>query len=62
MNDDKFYQAALAVVVLFIAGVFLKLARPVLIPFILAVFLSYIVDPALTFTARPKCDLGELSE
>ncbi|MBN2265252.1 MAG: AI-2E family transporter, partial [Candidatus Aminicenantes bacterium] len=55
MTDDKFLQAALAIVVLFIAGVFLKLARPVLIPFILAVFLSYIVDPALTFLTRCRC-------
>ncbi len=55
MEDNKFFKAALAVVVLFIAGVVLKLARPVLIPFILAVFLSYIIDPALTLLARCRC-------
>lgn len=55
MDDSKFLRAALALVALFVAGVFLKLAQPVLIPFILAVFLSYIVDPALTLLTRCRC-------
>jgi AI-2 transport protein TqsA len=55
LDEDKFLKAAIAVVVLFIVGVVLKLARPVLIPFILAVFLSYIIDPALTFLTRCRC-------
>lgn len=55
MNDDKFFKGALAIVLLFVAGVVLKLARPVLIPFILAVFLSYIIDPILTFLTRCRC-------
>jgi AI-2 transport protein TqsA len=55
MNEDKFFKAALAVVVLFVVGVVLKLARPILIPFILAVFLSYIIDPALTFLTGCRC-------
>jgi predicted PurR-regulated permease PerM len=55
VNDDKYFQGALALVLLFVAGVVLKLARPVLIPFILAVFLSYIIDPALTFLTRCRC-------
>ena len=55
MNDDRFFKAALAIVLLFVVGVVLKLARPVLIPFILAVFLSYIIDPALTFLTRCRC-------
>ena len=55
MDEDRFYKAAVAVVVLFVAVVVLKLARPVLIPFILAVFLSYIIDPALTFLTRCRC-------
>ena len=59
MDEDRFYKAATAVVVLFVAGVFLKLARPVLIPFILAVFLSYIIDPALTFLTRCRCPRRE---
>jgi AI-2 transport protein TqsA len=55
VDENKFLKAALAIVVLFIAGVVLKLARPVLIPFILAVFLSYIIDPALNFLSRCRC-------
>jgi predicted PurR-regulated permease PerM len=55
VSDDKFYKAALAIVLLFTACVVLKLARPVLIPFILAVFLSYIIDPVLAFLSRCRC-------
>jgi predicted PurR-regulated permease PerM len=55
VSDDKFYKAALAIVLLFAACVVLKLARPVFIPFILAVFLSYIIDPALAFLTRRRC-------
>lgn len=55
MDEERFLKAAIAVVVLFIVGVVLKLARPVLIPFILAVFLSYIIDPLLTFLTGCRC-------
>ena len=55
MDEDQYYQAAVAVIVLFVVGVVLKLARPVLIPFILAVFLSYIIEPVLTFLTRCRC-------
>ncbi len=55
MNDDRFFKGALAIVLLFAVGVILKLARPVFIPFILAVFLSYLIDPALTFLTRCRC-------
>ena len=55
MSDDKFFKGALAIVLLFVACVVMKLARPVLIPFILAVFLSYIIDPVLTFLTRCRC-------
>lgn len=60
MNEDRFLKAALAFVVLFVAGVVLKLARPVLVPFVLAVFLSYIVDPALAFLCR-RCRFPKFS-
>ena len=59
MDEDRFFKAAIAVVVLFVVGVVLKLARPVLVPFILAVFLSYIIDPALTFLTRYRCPRRE---
>ena len=55
MDDNKYFKAALGIVVLFIAGYVLKIARPVLIPFILAVFLSFIIDPALTFLTKCRC-------
>jgi len=55
VNEDRFFKAAIAIVLLFVAGFVLKLARPVLLPFTLAVFLSYIVDPALTFLTRCRC-------
>jgi predicted PurR-regulated permease PerM len=55
VDEDRFLKAAIAVIVLFVVGVVLKLARPVLIPFILAVFLSYIIDPALTFLTGCRC-------
>ena len=55
MDEDRFLKSAIAVVVLFVVGVVLKLAQPVLIPFILAVFLSYIIDPALTFLTKCRC-------
>jgi AI-2 transport protein TqsA len=55
VDDNKYFKAALAVVVLFIAGYVLKIARPVLIPFILAVFLSFLIDPALDLLTRCRC-------
>jgi AI-2 transport protein TqsA len=55
LDEDRFLKAAIAVIVLFVVGVVLKLARPVLIPFILAVFLSYIIDPVLTFLTGCRC-------
>jgi predicted PurR-regulated permease PerM len=55
LDEGRFFRAAIAVIVLFVVGVVLKLARPVLIPFILAVFLSYIIDPALTFLTGCRC-------
>ena len=55
MDEDRFFKAATAIIVLFVAGVVLKLARPILIPFVLAVFLSYIIDPPLTFLTRCRC-------
>jgi len=59
LDEDRFFKAAIAVVVLFVVGVVLKLARPILIPFILAVFLSYIIDPALTFLTKCRCPRRE---
>ena len=55
MDDNRYFRIALGVLVLVIAGFVIKLARPVLIPFILAVFLSFLIDPVLTFLTRCRC-------
>ncbi|MHB8095642.1 MAG: AI-2E family transporter [Candidatus Aminicenantales bacterium] len=54
MEDLKFLKFSAAFVVLFLTGVVLKLARPVLFPFFLALFISYIIGPALDFLTRRK--------
>jgi AI-2 transport protein TqsA len=59
LDEDRFLKGAIAVILLFVVGVVLKLARPVLIPFILAVFLSYIIDPVLTVLTRCRCPRPE---
>jgi AI-2 transport protein TqsA len=55
VDDNRYFRIALGVLVLFIAGLVVKLARPVLIPFILAVFLSFLIDPVLTLLTRCRC-------
>lgn len=54
-DESRALKFGLAIILLFAAGFVLKLARPVLVPFILAVFLSYILDPALTFLTGCRC-------
>lgn len=54
-DENRALKIGLAIILLFAAGFVLKLARPVLVPFILAVFLSYILDPALTFLTGCRC-------
>lgn len=54
-SGDRLFKAAAAFIVLFVVGIFLKIARPVLLPFVLAFFLSYIVDPVLAFLCRKRC-------
>ncbi len=54
MDDSRFVKVSFGIVVLFILGVFLKLAKPVIFPFLLAVFISYLLDPVLEFLTRRK--------
>ena len=54
MQGNKVITACLVIVVIFIAGVVLRLAKPVLFPFFLAIFLSFILSPALDFMTRLK--------
>ncbi len=52
MDEDRSLRAAIAIIVLFAAAVFLKAAKPVLFPFLLAVFVSYLLDPPLALLDR----------
>lgn len=54
MESNKVTTASLLLIVVFIIGVVLKLARPVLFPFFLAIFLSFTLYPVLDFLTRFK--------
>lgn len=54
MEDNKVTTASLILIVIFIVGVVLRLAKPVLFPFFLAIFLSFILYPALDFLTKIK--------
>ena len=52
MQGSKMTAAFLGLIVIFIGGVVLRLAKPVLFPFFLAIFLSFILYPVLDFSNR----------
>lgn len=54
MESNRITTASLIIVVVFITGVVLKLARPVLFPFFLAIFLAFTLSPILDFLTRFK--------
>lgn len=54
MDKNRFVKFGVGIVVLFLLGVFLKLAASVLIPFALALLFSFAVSPALDFLVRRK--------
>ena len=54
MESNRVTTASLLIVVIFIIGVVLKIARPVLFPFFLAIFLSFTLSPVLDFLTRFK--------
>lgn len=54
MQGNKVITACLVIVVIFIGGVVLQQASPVLFPFFLAVFLSFILYPVQDFLTRIK--------
>jgi AI-2 transport protein TqsA len=54
MKENKVVVACLVIIVIFIVGVVLRLAKPVLFPFVLAIFLSFVLSPALDFMNRLK--------
>ena len=54
MDKNRFVKFGVGIVVLFLLGVFLKLAKPILIPFCLALLFAFAVAPALDFLVRRK--------
>lgn len=54
MDKNRWLRIGLAILVLFLAGVFLRLARSILIPFALALLFAFAVSPALDFLVCRK--------
>lgn len=54
MQGSKVAVACLVIIVIFICGVLLRLAKPVLFPLFLAIFLSFILSPILDVLTRFK--------
>ena len=54
MDRTRWVRIGVGFVVLFLLGVFLKLARPILVPFALALLFAFAVSPALAFLVRRK--------
>jgi predicted PurR-regulated permease PerM len=54
MRENKIVVLCLIIIVIFIVGVVLSLAKSVLFPFFLAVFLSFIIYPVLDFLTAHK--------
>jgi predicted PurR-regulated permease PerM len=54
VDKNRWLRIAAGVVVLFVLGVFLKLARPILVPFVMALLFAFAVSPALDALVRLK--------
>ncbi len=54
MQGNKVVIVALVILVIFVVGIFLQQAKPVLFPFFLAIFLSFILSPILDFLTNKK--------
>jgi AI-2 transport protein TqsA len=54
VENTKWLRAGVGFLVLFLCGVFLKLARPILVPFAMALLFGFAVSPALDFLVRRK--------
>lgn len=54
MESSKVATVSLVLIVIFIGGFVLKLAKPILFPFFLAIFLSFVLSPILDFFTRLK--------
>jgi len=54
MKGNKVVIASLIIIVIFVTGLVIQQAKPVLFPFFLAIFLSFILSPILDFLTRKK--------
>jgi AI-2 transport protein TqsA len=54
VDRTNFIKLGVGLIVLFLLGVFLKLAKPVLIPFSMALLLAFAISPILDFLVRRK--------
>jgi AI-2 transport protein TqsA len=54
VDKNRWLRIAVGVVVLFVLGVFLRLARPILVPFAMALLFAFALSPALDFLVRRK--------
>jgi len=54
MAESRITRISLIIVVLFIAGIILKITKPVLFPFLLALFISYAISPLLDWMLKIK--------
>lgn len=54
MAESRLTRISLLIIVLFVSGIILKIARPVLLPFLVALFISYSISPLLDWLVRRK--------
>jgi predicted PurR-regulated permease PerM len=54
VDTNRWLRIAVGVIVLFVLGVFLKLSRPILVPFAMALLFAFAVSPALEALVRRK--------
>lgn len=54
MEKNRWLRLGIGVIVLFVLGVFLRLARPILVPFAMALLFAFAVSPALDALVRRK--------
>ncbi len=54
MKNDRVVTASLVIIVIFICGVVLRLAKPVLFPFFLAILISFVLYPLLDLMTKRR--------
>jgi AI-2 transport protein TqsA len=54
VEKNRWLRLGIGVIVLFVLGVFLRLARPILVPFAMALLFAFAVSPALDALVRRK--------